>query len=213
MALYHVYHCLVARAGYSLAPMTNLTLNGRPPDAAFQKNLDTLAKRHHVRLWRDEQSGIWLGAATEDVRYTVRALHVTHGTDRRVDNERAKAVDDLVFAGCVDNGALMPRPNFKPVPEQPYSALTDGAIAVLRLSACKKTSVAPLDPEARRRPRAIRAAIAIGQDIARSNPVSVAHAFAKGMFGKSEMSNAERIQRSDSFSRALAISSISRDLH
>jgi hypothetical protein len=213
MALYHLYHCVVQRAGYSLAAMTNLRLNGHPPDDAFQKNLDTLAKRHHIRLWRDQQSGIWLGAATEDVKYTVRGLHVTHGTDRQVDNERAKAVNDLVFTGCVDQGALVPRAHFKAVREDTHSTLTDGAIAVLQLNACDHSNLPPSDPEAPRHGRAIRAAMAIGQDIARSNPVSVGHAFAKAMFGNSKASKNERAQPPDTYTRAIAISSIRQDVY
>jgi len=41
--------------------MTNLKFNGNPPDVAFQKGLDTFAKRHHIRLWRNGQSDVWLG--------------------------------------------------------------------------------------------------------------------------------------------------------
>ncbi len=208
MALYHMYRCVVQRAGYSLAPMTNLKLNGHPPDFAFQKSLDTLAKRHHIRLWRDQESGIWLGAATEDVRYKFRALHVTHGTDRRIDNERAKVVNDLIFTGCVAGGALVPRADLKAVQDDAHSIVTDGDVAVLQLNACDDPNLLRSDPQAARPARAIRAALAIGEDIARSNPVSVGHAFAKAMFGNSKTAPNERIPESSTYTRAVAILSI-----
>jgi LssY C-terminus len=56
MALCRTYESAVQRVGYSSAPMANLTFNGNPSDAAFEKSLNTLAKRHHIRFWRDDQS-------------------------------------------------------------------------------------------------------------------------------------------------------------
>ena len=35
--------------------------------------------------------------------------HLTHATDRTIDNERAKVVNDLAFTGCVDSGSLVSR--------------------------------------------------------------------------------------------------------
>lgn len=206
MAVYHMYHCVVQRVGYSMAPMTNLTLNGHSPDVAFQKNLDTLAKRHHIRLWRDDQSGIWLGAATEDVKFTVRALHVTHATERRVDNERAKVVNDLIMTGCVDTGALIPRADLKPAQEDKHSILTDGDVAILQLNPCDHPAPMPSDPELIRPGRATRIALAVAKDITRSNPVSVSLALANAMFGKSKTASNQPAQQSDAYTRAIAIS-------
>ncbi len=50
LALYRMYHCLVQRTGYSMAPISRLRLNGQLPDSVYQKSLDTFAKRHHIRL-------------------------------------------------------------------------------------------------------------------------------------------------------------------
>lgn len=208
MALYHMYHCLVQRVGYSRAPMTNLTLNGSPPDAAFEKTLDTLAKRHHIRLWRQAQSNVWLGAATEDIKYKIRALHITHDTDREIDNERAKVVNDLAFTGCIDRGALIPRVSLKTVQEDAHSILTDGDVAVLEVNACENPRGMPSDPQTPRRVRAIRAARAVGEDIARSNPVSVGYAMTKSMFGHSKARVKDRVQASTTYKRDIAISRI-----
>ncbi len=211
MALYHMYRCMVQRAGYSRAPMTDLTLNGNPPNAAFQKNLDTFAKRHHVRLWRDQQSGVWLGAATEDVKFTVRALHMTHATDPHVDNERAKIVNDLVFTGCVDRGVLLPRANLKPAREDSHSILTDGDVAVLQLNACDSPRVMPPNPQPPKPVRAVRVAVAVSEDIARSNPVSVGYAMVKAMFDSSATQPNKAAHQCDTYTRAIAISSVPRD--
>lgn len=206
MALYHMYHCMVQRVGYSRAPMTNLTFNGNLPDAAFEKTLDTLAKRHHIRLWREAESNVWLGAATEDIKYKIRALHITHDTDPGIDNERAKVVNDLAFTGCIDRGALISRVSLKAVQEDAHSILTDGDVAVLEMNACDSPHGMPPDPQTPRRVRAIRAALAVSEDIARSNPVSVGYAMTKSMFGRSKMRANDRVQVSGSYKRAIAIS-------
>ncbi len=205
MALYGMYHCIVQRAGYSRAPMTNLLFGGHLPDASFQKSLDTFAKRHHIRLWREDQPGVWLGAATEDVRFKMRALHLTHGTDRYIDNERTKVVDDLTFTGCVDAGALVPRPSLNPVQEEANSIVTDGDVAVLQLNACEGARVMPSDPQTRRPVRAIRAALAIGQDIGRSNPVSVGYATIKSIIDSSNGRSGSAAQESGSYMRGASI--------
>ena len=208
MALYHMYHCMVQRVGYSRAPMTNLRFNGNPPDAAFEKSLDTLAKRHHIRLWREAQSNVWLGAATEDVKYKVRALHITHATDPDIDNERAKIVNDLAFTGCIDRGALIPRVSLKTVQEDARSIVTDGDVAVLELNGCDSPRSMPSDPQAARRIRAIRAAVAVSEDIVRSNPVSVGYAMTKSMLGHSKTPTNDRGQAPGAYKRDIAISRI-----
>jgi uncharacterized protein YjlB len=206
MALYHMYHCMVQRVGYSMAPMTDLRFNGNPPDAAFEKTLDTLAKRHHIRLWREAESNVWLGAATEDIKYKIRALHITHDTDRDIDNERAKVVNDLAFTECIDRGALIPRVSLKAVQEDAHSIVTDGDVAVLELNACDSPRSMPSDPQTPRRIRAIRAAAAVGEDIARSNPVSVGYAMTKAMFGRSKTRASDRGQAPGAYKRDIAIS-------
>lgn len=207
MALYHMYHCIVQRVGYSMAPMTNLKFNGNPPDMTFQKGLDTLAKRHHIRLWREAESDVWLGAASEDVKYKLRALHITHGTDRDIDNERAKVVNDLAFAGCIYRGALVPRTSFRTA-EYPRSISTDGDVAVVQLNACINPRLTPPDPQPPRPVRAIRAVRAVGEDIARSNPMSVMYAVIKSMFSSSSSRASERNQDASTYKRAIAISTI-----
>ena len=186
LALYRMFHCAVQRMGYSMAPMTKLKLNGLVQDASYEKNLDTFAKRHHIRLWQQATPGVWLGAATEDVGYTFIRGHMTHATDRNIDNERAKVVNDLAFTGCVDSGSLIPRDTLKPVVARASSIVTDGQIAVLRLNGCKEPrSVAvPSKVGPQPRPRIVQIAAAIVNDVVRSNPISLGYQLTKSFAGK-----------------------------
>ena len=108
-SLYRMYHCMVQRMGYPMAPMGNLRLNGAVADAEYQKSLNTFSKRHHVRLWKQSQEYVWFGAATEDTGYKLRAMHLTHTSDPLIDNERAKILNDLAYTGCVAAASLITR--------------------------------------------------------------------------------------------------------
>ncbi len=172
MSLYRSYHSLVQRIGYTMAPMDRLTLNGRPPTATFQKSLNTCSKRHHLRLWQAsaEQPTVWLSAATEDVDFKFRGMHLTHITDARIDNERSKVVNDLAFTGCVDAATLLPRESAPGASKRRGSIVTDGSIAIVRLNECRNPRVMPaIAPP--RHGGFMRAMIALRDDVERSNIV------------------------------------------
>jgi hypothetical protein len=138
MSLYRMYYALTVRVGYRRAPMDTLTLNGVRSDFEYQKNLDTVQKRHHVRLWKEPQRvNVWLGTAAEDVAFRFEVTHWTHSSDPRIDNERAKVVDDLAFTGCIDRAELLTR-NSPDMLQGPKAArwITDGQIALLQLNDC-----------------------------------------------------------------------------
>lgn len=129
--------------GYKEAPVSILTLEGRPPDLVFQKSNNTFAKRHHMRLWRTRQSWegkpVWVAAATHDVAidFSQDAATFIHRIDPRIDRERAKIVSDLLFTGRVQSLALVERPE---VPKRTTNAtgdemITDGRMAVVVLQA------------------------------------------------------------------------------
>jgi len=96
--------------------VSQLVLDGRPPDLVFQKLTDTFAKRHHVRIWR--AAAEWTGhpafvaAATHDVgiEFSSEERTFTHRTDPAIDEERDKIVDDLITANAVAALSLAPRP-------------------------------------------------------------------------------------------------------
>jgi hypothetical protein len=127
--------------GYKEAPVSILTLEGRPPDLVFQKSTNTFAKRHHMRLWRTRQSWtdkpVWVAAATHDVGidFSQESSTFIHRIDPRIDRERAKIVSDLLFTGRVRSLALVERPE---VPRRTTNAtgddmITDGRMAVVVL--------------------------------------------------------------------------------
>src|SRR5262249_26770511 len=54
------------KKGYDRAPFSDLYISNRKPDLTFQKQLNTFAKRHHIRIWKVgtfEGKDVWLGAA------------------------------------------------------------------------------------------------------------------------------------------------------
>lgn len=130
---------IIENRGYSEAPMSILTLEGKPPDLALQKQNNTFAMRHHIRIWQTAQQfhgkPVWVAAATHDISITFSqaSKSFTHGIDPHIDGERAKVVNDLLFTGTVHGVALVERNN---IPKDASNAtgdklITDGKIAVL----------------------------------------------------------------------------------
>jgi hypothetical protein len=136
---------------YGRAPVSRLTLNARPPDLVFQKQNDTFAKRHHIRLWQESVTfdgrPIWVGAATHDIAIGFSYSYgFRHRIDAAIDVERAKVVDDLVFGGDAKFQGLLERQD---APRYGVNASgdpfqTDGRIAVLKISGWR-TGVAAMD--------------------------------------------------------------------
>jgi LssY C-terminus len=112
---------------YPAAPFSTLFLFGRGQDVGFQKAIDmSPRKRHHVRFWAlsleqteetlgtaefwlntdrpaDEESALWVGAATKDigVSFTRFTFQVTHATDADTNAERDLIVSELKAAGAI----------------------------------------------------------------------------------------------------------------
>jgi hypothetical protein len=146
MSLYRMYHALAKRIGYKAAPMNALTLNGMPSDFVYQKSLNTVQKRHHIRLWQDPQrADVWRGAAAEDIAFRFELAHWTHSTAPNIDRERTKVVDDLAFTRCLDAAALMKRdsPDLLQDPKAKRLIVTDADIAVVRLNHCNNPEIMP----------------------------------------------------------------------
>jgi hypothetical protein len=120
-----------------------LLLDGKKPAFVFEKTLNTINKRHHLRLWQIEQNWnghpVWTAAATHDIGLGLSS-HKTliHRIDPDIDREREKVSDDLRFAGCATTPEMIERPH---VPRITLNAtggrmVTDGRAAVLRLGDC-----------------------------------------------------------------------------
>jgi len=177
ISLYRMYLALTKRYGYPRAPTNALTLNGLPSAFVQQKSLDTVQKRHHVRVWQyPQREDVWLGAAAEDVGFRFRLTHWTHSTDPHIDSERAKVVNDLAFVGCVHAAGLLSRTSADLVqdPKAEYPILTDGNIAVVQLNDCvDPTSMTGVGEasDLHRHGRPARTLAAFRDDLMRSNVV------------------------------------------
>lgn len=144
-----MYGAFNSMRNYAEAPVSTLLYQGTSPDLVFEKSLDTVAKRHHIRIWHagsvDGQE-IWLGAATHDtgISFDFRSLSFTHKIDANIDTERTKVETDLSFAGCSQTASRVDRVE---AASSARAALgnslrkrdaitTDGAVTVLDLQRC-----------------------------------------------------------------------------
>jgi LssY C-terminus len=110
------FFALARRHGYRAAPVSRLDLDGVPPDFVFEKQTNTLAKRHHVRIWSRGESyhgrPVWLGAASHDISIVFDQAQrtFTHHVEGRIDREREKVIADLAFTGGAAATGLVERP-------------------------------------------------------------------------------------------------------
>ena len=135
------FRAIAESRGYKEAPVSILMLENQPPSLVFEKQNNTFAQRHHLRIWRRPGEfggkGVWVCAATHDtgIDFSQKDRTFIHKIDPQIDRERAKVVNDLLLTGKVRSLALVDRPE---VPRQSQNAtgdqlLTDGQMAVLIL--------------------------------------------------------------------------------
>jgi hypothetical protein len=112
---------------YPSAPFSTLFLFGRGQDIGFQKAIDNSPrKRHHVRFWSisqaaalkylgtpqfwlktsrapDDETALWVGAATQDTGFSLTWLsfQITHKTAADTNAERDLILSELQRAGMV----------------------------------------------------------------------------------------------------------------
>ena len=108
---------IIENRGYDEAPMSVLTLAGKPADMTFEKQNNTFAARHHIRIWQLPQPfnnrTVFVAAATHDTKiyFSKTSRSITHGIDPNIDREREKVVNDMLFAGHVQAVSLVDRTN------------------------------------------------------------------------------------------------------
>lgn len=130
--------------GDRTAPMSLLLLNGEQPDNSWQKGLNDVAKRHHIRLWQTGATWrgrrMWVGAATRDVdfAYLRPGRKLAHKIDEDVDAERDKVAYDLAFSEC---GRILGWVERHGAPRYGHNStgdpiVTDGAMVVVELNGC-----------------------------------------------------------------------------
>jgi hypothetical protein len=146
-ATYRAYNSM---SGYATAPVSKLLYQGAEPIVVFQKSFNTIAKRHHIRIWRAgvfEGNEVWLGAATHDadIGFRSASMTITHKIDPRTDRERTKVITDLGFAGCAERVGFLDR-STDAESFQNSRVLTDGRLAVVRLMTCAASSTDDASP-------------------------------------------------------------------
>jgi hypothetical protein len=140
----HWIRAVAELRGDEAAPMSLLLLNGAGPDMSWEKGLNDVSKRHHIRVWKAAGTWhgreIWVGAATRDVdfAYMRPGKKLSHKIEEDVDNERDKVAYDLAFSSCGNPLAWTERPDF---PRFASNATgdpieTDGRMAVIELNDC-----------------------------------------------------------------------------
>jgi hypothetical protein len=130
--------------GDGVAPMSLLLLNGSAPDMSWQKGLNDVSKRHHIRMWKEDTTWhgqeMWVGAATRDVdfAYMRPGNRLSHKIEENVDQERDKVAYDLAYTSCGNPLDWADRADF---PRSASNAtgdpiITDGRMVVVELNDC-----------------------------------------------------------------------------
>jgi len=145
------YKSYTRQMGYPTAPVSKLLYLQEEPDLIFQKSFNTISKRHHIRIWHTEREGeeIWLAAATHDIgiEFDSGAMNFTHKIDPRIDRERSKVINDLIFTGCAAPAYYIERAGAVRIPEDASGLVSDGRLAavVLHDSCAELTAAPPFD--------------------------------------------------------------------
>jgi hypothetical protein len=151
--------------GYSEAPLSSLYLESKLPELEFEKQNNTFAKRHHLRIYQRSETfqghPIWLAAATHDIgiRAVDGGTKWTHVVDPHIDRERNKIGIDLMFGQKMQGITLVKRPGM-PTSNQSiagHALITDGQVLAVGLGSTKEllrprqewdaSSLVPPDPK------------------------------------------------------------------
>ena len=137
----HMFAAFSSMRSDPVAPMAPLKYRGNTSTLEFQKSLNTVSKRHHIRIWQGSFPGtqLWLAAATHDVTIALDPRHMTltHRIDPFVDRERSMVVNDLVSTGCVSGVGSVERPEAVRLPGNGQPSVTDGDATVVFLQDCE----------------------------------------------------------------------------
>jgi hypothetical protein len=141
-----MYSAFLSMKADPQAPVVPLTYRGSTAALVFQRTLNTVAKRHHVRIWPASFPGtqLWLGAATHDTAIALdsKRMSLTHRIDPFIDRERSTVVNDLIGAGCVAGVGLVKRPHVIRHADSGMPSVTDGNAALLLLDTCSAPEAA-----------------------------------------------------------------------
>jgi hypothetical protein len=138
-----IFGAVVLGRSDARAPVSDLFLDGRRQDLAFERQVGgNPRRRHHVRFWlqgqRVEGNRLWLGAATfdEGVEIARRTGQITHRISADIDEERDTLMGDLERAGCAgavhDTPGISRRSGARTADGSLFQ--TDGHVAVVELT-------------------------------------------------------------------------------
>ena len=171
--------------GDRAGPMSSLLLGDAEPDMSWEKGLNDVSKRHHVRIWKAgvwHGREVWVGAATRDIdfAYLRPGQTLTHKIDENIDQERDKVAYDLAFTTCSDLLDWTDRPGLPRIAHNGTgdSMITDARIAVIGLADCasprlstETVDVAPIPRHGTGLQRfARREVLSARNDLLRTNP-------------------------------------------
>ena len=170
--------------GYGAGPMSPLLLGGAEPDMSWEKGLNDVSKRHHVRIWRAgtwRGQDLWVGAATRDIdfAYLRPGQRLTHKIDENIDQERDKVAYDLAFTSCSSLVDWTHRTDFPRLTRNGTGdpIITDANVAVIGLQECAEPrlstenfDIEPIPPYGRKLERfARREILSARNDLLRTN--------------------------------------------
>lgn len=140
----HNFYALLNNSAYPQEPLRTFLLRGKPEDMNWQKSLNSFERRDHLRMWEWSPEGamepVWVSSSTHDTGAFLSVKHreFAHHISPDIDDERAKVVRDLNFAGCVESVNYVERFQGSTSMKNATGDLmrTDGAIAVVKLKEC-----------------------------------------------------------------------------
>ena len=182
----HWIRAVGERRGDGVASMSPLLLNGAEPDMSWQKGLNDVSKRHHIRMWKAAATWrgdeLWIGAATRDIDFAFLrpGRTLTHKIEENVDQERDKVAYDLAFTTC---GKILDWTDREDFPRSARNAtgdpiFTDGRMVAIELNDCHEprlstetVDLAPVPEHGDRLQRFARREILTARnDLLRTNP-------------------------------------------
>ena len=108
--------CAVEQQRIHAAADEDFLLDGKPQDMSWQKGLNGYGRRDHLRIWQRPIEGsidsVWLSSSTRDTSaiLSVKYRGFLHHISPDIDDERAKVIRDLNFAGCISSVSYVARP-------------------------------------------------------------------------------------------------------
>lgn len=144
----HDFYAALNNSGYAQEPMMTFLLNGKPEDMNWQKSLNSYGRRDHLRIWQWTPEGttdsVWVSSSTRDTGafLSVKYKGFVHHIAPDIDDERAKVIRDLNFAGCVKSVSYVSRTGRSTITQNATGdpVRTDGEIAVVQLKDCQPVS-------------------------------------------------------------------------